>query len=502
MKWINLFCLTLISNNLLAQDIEGYVTDPQVPSCNNGEINLTMNGGFDEYTFKWSNDDETKDIQNLEQGNYSVTVTDNLCGTAILSFELECEVPDCEIISDVSDETCNNKGKIDIEMDCDPNPGLLFTYFWSDGESQKDRTNLDQGEYSLTVTDNNGSTYEGSYMVGGTTVLDVEITNVVNLTDCSVHNGRIDTKILSGTPPYNIEWSNGATNTLSLTNLNVGWHTMTVTDANNCSKSVSRLLCCCGEGDQNTYECPDSGPITIEGTVSVDDKSIVTTVSGGTSDYICTWTGPGIDESFGCGGINNLELGKYYLEVNDGCDIITDCFILADCSDVELDISESNILFPCKYVFDSGSITANVSGGTEPYSYSWDNMNGGTGTGQTFTEAIAGKNYVTVTDANGCSASKALKVNESIEGNLVVGTDCKVYCNGTLVDSWNLSVETGNGPDNCDQVEYLCTDPTPDPIDPVGLYLAGTLTANVEIDPASVNGFGCTYNKRNSITGQ
>ena len=51
-------------------------TEPQVGGEFGGSIDLTVNGGLPPYTYTWSTGADTEDIDNLEQGEYMVTVTD------------------------------------------------------------------------------------------------------------------------------------------------------------------------------------------------------------------------------------------------------------------------------------------------------------------------------------------------------------------------------------------------------------------------------------------
>ena len=43
---------------------------------NNGTINLSVSGGTSPYTFNWSTNDSTQNINGLSAGNYSVLITD------------------------------------------------------------------------------------------------------------------------------------------------------------------------------------------------------------------------------------------------------------------------------------------------------------------------------------------------------------------------------------------------------------------------------------------
>ncbi|WP_415579546.1 hypothetical protein, partial [Flavobacterium succinicans] len=45
-------------------------------NCNNGSINITVTGGTSPYTFLWSNGSTLEDISGLQNGNYTIEITD------------------------------------------------------------------------------------------------------------------------------------------------------------------------------------------------------------------------------------------------------------------------------------------------------------------------------------------------------------------------------------------------------------------------------------------
>lgn len=98
--------------------------------------------------------------------------------------------------------------------------------------------------------------------------------SVVNLPCNGGTNGAIDMTVTGGTAPYSYLWSNGAT-TEDISGLSSTTYTITVTDANSCTKAVSILL---------------TQPPPINPTVSVthvtcyggSNGAVDLTVSGGT----------------------------------------------------------------------------------------------------------------------------------------------------------------------------------------------------------------------------
>ena len=72
--------------------ISGIVADDNCGPANNGAIDLTVNGGSFPYSVSWSNGGTTEDISGLEDGIYSVIVTDNAgcIRTATFSINKAC----------------------------------------------------------------------------------------------------------------------------------------------------------------------------------------------------------------------------------------------------------------------------------------------------------------------------------------------------------------------------------------------------------------------------
>ena len=89
-----------------------------------------------------------------------------------------------------------------------------------------------------------------------------------------------------------------------------------------------------------------------------------------------------------------------------------------------------------------GTVMANVSGGTAPYTYSWDN-------GQT-TDSVynlsAGDYNVTITDYNGCSSTITATIYEPVPLNLSVINLSNISCNGGSNGSAVVSASGGTAP--------------------------------------------------------
>lgn len=115
-----------------------------------------MGGGQAPYTFSWSNQANTANIENLSAGQYTATITDaNFC-TKIMSFHIVSTVDNIEVNYIVVEEDCPNSS--DGQITLSPSGGTSYTYMWQIGGTSNIQSNLTGGNYDVTVTDESGCT--------------------------------------------------------------------------------------------------------------------------------------------------------------------------------------------------------------------------------------------------------------------------------------------------------------------------------------------------------
>lgn len=69
-------------------ELAGTVTNVSEYGGSDGAIDLSITGGQPDYSFLWSNNDTTEDLEGLQAGIYSVIVTDEINQTAKDTFEV------------------------------------------------------------------------------------------------------------------------------------------------------------------------------------------------------------------------------------------------------------------------------------------------------------------------------------------------------------------------------------------------------------------------------
>jgi uncharacterized repeat protein (TIGR01451 family) len=317
---------------------------------------------------------------------------------------------------------CNGgqTGSIDLSVS-GGNSG--FVYQWSNGATTQDITGIGAGIYTVLVTDNKTCTATRSVTITEPTVLNV--TSLVNDVACyGASTGSVNVNVSGGNGTYSFVWSDGGSTSSFRDNLGAGNYVVTVTDANNCTKSHVVTI---GQNEE----------IEIEGIVQNvlcnggNSGQINVTVNGGVGPYSYAWSN-GLPST---GIQNNLSTGSYTVTVSDnvGC---TKTAVFTVNQPAALSLSGVLNQADCFGSADGG-INLSVSGGVGPYSYAWSN---GSGT-EDITGLTAGNYVVTVTDLNNCTTSASYTITEPVALTFtsVVTPNCLNQSNGSI----NLTVSGG-----------------------------------------------------------
>lgn len=205
-------------------------------------------------------------------------------------------------------------------------------------------------------------------------------------------NGSGTVTVTGGAPPFTYMWNTVPSQTTTVIGgLGVGVYSVMVTNAIGCVKG-------------GTISITQPTPLNVNVNSAnakcngVSNGSISVSVSGGTTPYTYSWgTTPGSGPS-----IINLAAGTYTSVVTDarGCSI-TRTVVITQPAPVGLTFTTTNIT--C-FNANNGSIQTTVSGGTGPYTYSW-NPTGGNGSSAN--GLAAGTYSVQIKDLNNCSITSS-----------------------------------------------------------------------------------------------
>ncbi|MCB9325287.1 MAG: SprB repeat-containing protein [Lewinellaceae bacterium] len=126
------------------------------PTCENemdGSIHLAVTGGIAPFTYQWSNGATSANLSGIPGGTYSVTVTD-ANGCTATGEETVTEYPVPQIDADIMLSSCANIANGEISLNI--NSAIPYQIEWSNGATTATLSNLTGGDYTVTVTDDNG----------------------------------------------------------------------------------------------------------------------------------------------------------------------------------------------------------------------------------------------------------------------------------------------------------------------------------------------------------
>jgi hypothetical protein len=382
----------------------------------NGSINATVKGGVKPYkkytlttnnsngnerTFPTNSDNVT--IENLSKGEYKVTVIDNN-GNSTTSAAFVLTEPNALEIStfDYTNPSCygsvDGSAKVMIQGGTSP-----YTYSWkhnylSKGTNSSNITGLSAGSLSITVKDNNNCSTESSKTLTEPEQLTAKY-KVTLPSAYNASNGQITVTTNGGTNPYSYKLNGNPVSSHIITNLTASDnpYKVTVTDAKGCTQTLDNIY----------IIYPLNVDIAVEQAILCygGTGALKATATGGVTKKTYKWyqkngANFAVLTNKTSATLTNIVAGTYRIEVNDSQNnTASKDFELSQPSELK---AGYDITMPSAYNASDGKITVTPSGGTLPYSYSW-NYNNSTSNPLANIPARDNPYKVKVTDKNQCS---------------------------------------------------------------------------------------------------
>ena len=222
--------------------------------------------------------------------------------------------------------------------------------------------------------------------------------------------------------PFTYTWDAQTGNQVndSALNLTAGTYGLIVSDSAGCIVDTTVVVV---EADSVLTLSITTTPVTCFDSA---DGTATLTINGGATPYLINWD-LRITSISGTTALN-LFPDTFSLSITDsyGCEI--DTFFIVDGPTAPLSLVMSKVDIGCKDGTD-GSATASVSGGTQPYTYLWDDSTGFQTT-PTAVNLKIGNYSVIVTDTMGCIISDSISLIEPVSAIQFTDTFTAPSCYG------------------------------------------------------------------------
>lgn len=374
-----------------------FILQPVGATCgnNNGNVTILATGGLPPYSYSMNGSvyQANPFFTGLTGGSYTVYVKDAAgCVNSLPLFLTSSTAP--QITAVPAAATCGSSNGNITAFGTGGTAPLSYSIDGNNFQSSNFFNNLTPGTYIVRVKDVTGCMATVTVILPNSPA--PTITATTTAASCNNVNGSITVTGSGGLAP--LQYSIDGVNFQALnifTGLAAGSYTLIVKDASGCTNLIAVTV--------GTSNAPVVIGTATASSCSANTGIILAAASGGTPGY--TYSINGVNFQAGT-SFTGLAPGTYILYVRDitGC-IGTTVVVVPALAGPS--ISASSTATSCSS--NTGTITANGTGGTAPLQYSLDGTN--YQAGNVFTNLAAGNYTVYVRDANGCIRSVNLTLS-------------------------------------------------------------------------------------------
>ena len=403
----------------------------------NGSATVTPSGGTAPYTYSWSPSGGTgATATGLTAGTYSCTVTDANGCTRVETVTLTQPAQVVAGVSSVSHVGCfgTATGSASIFASGGVAP---YSYSWNTLPVQTGATatNLAAGLYACTVTDANGNTTSVNVQVNQSAVALGISASGISPTGFGLTNGSASVAIVGGYTPYSIAWNTTPVQiTANVSGLGAGTYIVAVTDAGGCAKQDTVVL-----------TQPTALVSSVTGQTNVSCFGATTgqasvTASGGVAPYTYSWNSTPVQTNDTATG---LPAGIYTCTITDGNGNPSTQVVTLTQPGAALSATAAGSSLAC-FGDASGTVRVAATGGTAPYTYSWNTTPAQTN--DTLVSLVAGTYTGVVTDANSCTTTVQAAVTQPVSLLTVSVMGTNPSGNGLSNGSASVTIAGGVSP--------------------------------------------------------
>ncbi|MCG8328345.1 MAG: cohesin domain-containing protein [Chitinophagales bacterium] len=393
------------------------------------EVTVTATGGIAPYTFDWDNgyteNSSSTSTQLLDDGTYSITVTDANGTSETSSVNVNCDQSggdwllahsiNCTFYPD-SDTTV-----ADVSVVVWVGGTLPYTYTWSTGETQTIAdpaypvgtiTADGDGTYSVTITDANGISEEYGPIEPNCSMLDDGISLFVD--DAEVAPGEhfcVDVTVADFEDIVSLQFSmNWDEDVIDFDSLVPG-SALPSFDHNsfNLNNTSDGYLIM-------SWFNPSVQAVTLPDDAVLFSLCFTASANGGTTQVEITSTPAAIEAT-------DENTNTVNVNVFDG--------------NINVESENVNLSYGIECLTDSTVVTVTTTGGTPPYNYNWSNGYTETTSGPSTQSLEDGTYTVTVTDLESTIETLSIDVNCDQSGGdwLIANSyECQLYPDTAIAD--------------------------------------------------------------------
>jgi gliding motility-associated-like protein len=384
------------------------VITPTDAACGqtNGSVVLgTVTGGTGPYEFNFNNQgfSTTTTYSGLGSSTYTIVIHDvNDCPYTTTVNIGSVGGPTNVVITPANEMCGQANGSVVLGTVTGGTGPYEFNFNNQGFSTTTTYSGLGGGTYTIVVNDVNDCLYNTTVNIGSTG----GPTNiVVTPTDamCGQTNGNVVLgTVAGGTGPYEFNFNNqGFSTTTTYSGLGSGMYTIVVHDVNDCPYTTTVNIGSIG-GPTNVVVTPANE------TCGQSNGSVVLgTVTGGTGPYEFNFNSQGFSTATTYSGLGS---GTYTIVVHD----VNDCPYTTTVNIGSIGGPTNIVLIPTNATCGQANgnvVLGNVTGGTSPYEFNFNNQ--GFSTTTTYSDLGSGTYTIIVNDANDCSYSTTITIQQS-----------------------------------------------------------------------------------------
>jgi gliding motility-associated-like protein len=299
-------------------------TTPENCNQSNGSVSLgTVTGGLAPYQFNFNGGgySSTINFTNLASGNYTLSVQDNsgCVYNAPVVVVSEIAGPNALVVT-ANNASCGNaNGSVVLGTVTGGTAPYQYNFNNSGYSNTTNYSNLNTGNYTVSVQDNAGCIYTAANAVITNTASPTGIAQTINDASCGLQNGSVVLgSVTGGTAPYQYNFNGqGYSSTTTFSGLNGGSYSLIVQDALGCTYAAPAIVLSTSVGPTIiNFNSVNASCDQNNGSIQI------VSITGGTAPYQYSFNGSAMTTTT---SYPNLVPGAYQLSVLDasGCTIQT-----------------------------------------------------------------------------------------------------------------------------------------------------------------------------------